>query len=139
MVGLSGSAPPFRLGLTFIAGEPLLWGEEGSVEFIGGEDATTLVVDAGLTGCHAHGQRACALRHVLVRWRAWAWTPPLGLAWGGRTVRWATKVVCKFCAKGAKTCCASAAQAQAVRHSSLKALTSCSRCLRSCLSTVRCA
>jgi len=79
--GLQEAQPTFRVGLACIAGSQLLRGEERIVACMGGEDATTVVVDAGLTGCAPHGQCPVELRHAWVRGRAVAGAPSLRRAW----------------------------------------------------------
>ena len=69
--------------LAFVACSHFLGRQAGSVEFIGGEDKTTVLVNERLTGGEPYRQSACGLIHDLVRLSALAWTPPLVIAWRG--------------------------------------------------------
>jgi hypothetical protein len=80
---LQEATPTFRLGWACIPSSPLLRGEEGVVEGMGGADDTPLWVDTGLTRGDPPGERTGEPRDALVRWGALAWAPPLVIAWGG--------------------------------------------------------
>jgi hypothetical protein len=79
---LQEATPTFRLGWACIPSSPLLRGEEGVVEGMGGADDTPLWVDTGLTRGDPPGERTGEPRDALVRWGALAWAPPLVSAWG---------------------------------------------------------
>jgi hypothetical protein len=134
---VQAAQPAFRPGLACIAGSQLRRGPQGGIACMRSEEDTTLVVEQGLTGGDPHGERAFERIDDLVRWSTWAWAPPLGIVWGGRTGLWATKVAGTLWAQIARACCASAAQAQGGRPRVLTVLTSCARCVSRCVSTVR--
>jgi hypothetical protein len=98
-----------------------------------------VVVDQDVTDGDSHGERAFELIDDPVRWCALTAAPPLVIAWDGEDGARGHEGGLQALRKGRQNLLASAVQAKTVRHSFLNALTSCSLCFSSCLSTVRCA
>ena len=69
------------MGLAFIAGSQLLGGQQGLVEFIGCEDATTLLVNKGRSDRDGGGERPFDRVNDLGRLGALAWSSTRAIAW----------------------------------------------------------
>jgi hypothetical protein len=67
--------------LPFVSVQHRLRRQLGLVQFVCGQDETTLLVDERLPGRDARRQGSFDMVDDLDGWRVLAWAPPLGLAW----------------------------------------------------------
>src|SRR5262249_31980066 len=74
------SEPAFRIHLAFVAFQDRLRWQLGGIELIGGQDETTLLVNAGLAGREGRGQGPVDLVEHLVGWRPVSGASPFAIA-----------------------------------------------------------
>ncbi len=84
--GFEEANPALRLGVACRAGQQFRGGQEGLVELMSREDATTLLVHQGRPGRAGRDERPCDRGDGLGRLGALAWSSPRARAWG-RTQR----------------------------------------------------
>ena len=77
---LQKAAPAFRMLLTFVPVQHLVRCTLGIVEFIGGQDATPVLVDAALARRERGGQGPVNLGEDVVGWRVSSGAPPFAIA-----------------------------------------------------------
>jgi hypothetical protein len=70
----------FRMHLAFIARQKRLWRQWRSVECVGGQHATTVLVEAGVAGRERRGHSPRELVDQRRGWRPWSRAAPLAIA-----------------------------------------------------------
>ena len=72
--------PALRMRLAFVGVQQLLRWQLGGVEFVGGQDETTVLVDEGLSGRKRGGQAPLDLVDHLLGLHAWSGASPFAIA-----------------------------------------------------------